>query len=1108
MKYKNDGIENQRYSLFKKDFKNKIEFKTKLEGLIDKEFTETFHDILNLPKSHFFESISDRVKNALSEIYSSEIYDNELLMTLLNSYINNLETKYNMYFTELNNGWKKYEKEKNNKNIYLTYFRKHCAKTKNYAIHNCNQKGRTGKFISIYVKNSLRIYKRKSSNDSTSILKNNYNDIKYVICESCKKSYLSSIFLNYCSNCEINYYSSILENDENPDLLPATWENYHCPPIVNEKMRCIKCRETFYIDLKTDNLKCINPNCNFITKPKNIEWKCSQCSEKFKSGILVYNPLEKIHIIDEVNQAILIKKRAHPLSIPCCKNIDIVFTEFYHRKFCKGVLYFGDFKKRKIVVCGKCKAVNYLEKFLWTCPNCGKNFTNENIDSQKMTGLLHCGYDMFKQKKSNLLRGKNKFVLNKIDEDNNNSNSTNDSGKKTKNLSNSKNKNNKNIYSENIDKIFTESNKKFSPNESQTISKSSNMKYIQRNIRCYYKEKENKNKRFFNIQNQSKSLSKEKNKEKEKQTIGAINPNSCGKKRFFNLNKPKIFDKDTNKKKEIDYNNPILNSTKRYLHNNYNSCNEDIKIKIEDKKTSKFLFYKKKRMFSPYVKMNLQNNFEAAIKEKENINDKNLKNDNEQILNKLYKNNSSKQLLLDKNAQSPNPIKIQTEFSDDENDIHEKNKNEKKKNEIIPYKRQRYHYRINKENNNIKENNYINKNNEKSNIYEKKYIFEKNNIENDEEIKRKKKEERENQLMEKIKNYKVYRRSKEEEDERQKLQEEIEIAKKEMLNNRPNNLIYLKNNPDIKIDIPLDDPHLKKCPELRVRIESKIRNIISHSHLPLFDLADYEINKKIGEGSYGVIFEVTNINNKKKYAMKKIIANDLKQLEKFKTEFEIICQNTHPNILDIYAMNIKCYDVTTFALCVLMELAESDWDIAITEHFKAHKNYTEQELISILKQLTGALVYLQRDVKIAHRDIKPDNILIFNNNIYKLSDFGEAKETKLYKKMNTLKGTDIYMSPILYNSLKKDMDDVQHNMYKSDVFSLGYCFLYAASLNYDIINEIRDLDDPEKIRVILYRRMKNRYSIDFIEVILQMININEENRIDFIGLDKLVKNSL
>ena len=156
-------------------------------------------------------------------------------------------------------------------------------------------------------------------------------------------------------------------------------------------MRCIKCRETFFIDLKTDYLKCINPNCGFTCKPNLIDWICSQCQEKFISGILVYNPLEKIHITDEINQALLIKKRAHPLSVPCCKDINILFTEFIHRKHCKGILYFGDFKKKKIVVCGKCKAANYFEKFVWTFPHCFKNFTDENVDSQKMMSLLHAG---------------------------------------------------------------------------------------------------------------------------------------------------------------------------------------------------------------------------------------------------------------------------------------------------------------------------------------------------------------------------------------------------------------------------------------------------------------------------------------------------------------------------------------------------------------------------------------------------------------------------------------------------------------------------------------------------------------------------------------------
>ena len=176
--------------------------------------------------------------------------------------------------------------------------------------------------------------------------------------------------------------------------------------------------------------------------------------------------------------------------------------------------------------------------------------------------------------------------------------------------------------------------------------------------------------------------------------------------------------------------------------------------------------------------------------------------------------------------------------------------------------------------------------------------------------------------------------------------------------------------------------------------------------------------------------------------------------------------------------------------------------------FKDQKNYTEKELVNILKQLESALIFLQRDKKIAHRDIKPENVLIFKNNNYRLADFGEAKAAKFKNKINTLRGTDIYMSPLLYNGLKASKEDVQHNLYKSDVFSLGYSLLYAISLNYDIINELRDLDDQEKIKAIIIKRLKPRFSDNFIELILRMINPNEQSRIDFIGLDKLIKELL
>ena len=98
-------------------------------------------------------------------------------------------------------------------------------------------------------------------------------------------------------------------------------------------------------------------------------------------------------------------------------------------------------------------------------------------------------------------------------------------------------------------------------------------------------------------------------------------------------------------------------------------------------------------------------------------------------------------------------------------------------------------------------------------------------------------------------------------------------------------------------------------------------------------------------------------------------------------------------------------------------------DKEIRLHLQQRKNYTEIELINILYQLTQALLFMQEKLKISHRDIKPQNILTFNNSIYKLADFGEAKEVKISKQLNTLRGTELYMSPALYDGLKNEKDD-------------------------------------------------------------------------------------
>ena len=147
---------------------------------------------------------------------------------------------------------------------------------------------------------------------------------------------------------------------------------------------------------------------------------------------------------------------------------------------------------------------------------------------------------------------------------------------------------------------------------------------------------------------------------------------------------------------------------------------------------------------------------------------------------------------------------------------------------------------------------------------------------------------------------------------------------------------------------------------------------------------------------------------------------------------------------------------------------------------------------------------MQKEKQIAHRDVKPENVIVFKNNIYKLGDFGEAKGMKDGDKLSTLRGTDTYMSPILYKGLQMELEDVVHDVYKSDVFSLGYSLLYAASLNHDIINAIRELESMDDIAKELNKRMKPRYSDKFINIILKMINPDENKRVDFISLDKII----
>ena len=334
-------------------------------------------------------------------------------------------------------------------------------------------------------------------------------------------------------------------------------------------------------------------------------------------------------------------------------------------------------------------------------------------------------------------------------------------------------------------------------------------------------------------------------------------------------------------------------------------------------------------------------------------------------------------------------------------------------------------------------------------------------------------------------------------------------------NDKPDDVIE-PEDVDFSQDIQVNDPKIKQNKNLFNEIQTGIKKILEKGKLPQFNIDNYTIEKKIGDGAFGVLFSVINNKTKKKYALKKLTATDLSSLEEFQKEFEIAYKNNHDNILNLYGICVRVYDVTTYVLFVLMDLAEHDWEIEINNRFKEKRFYSEIELINILKQLSNACVYLQKK-EIAHRDIKPENILLFFEKkedltspaLYKICDFGEAKEKiKVGSRHKSIRGTDYYMSPILFKALMEKEKYVRDDPFKSDVFSLGYCMIIAAVLDFNFIDKIRKVEEQRQIDRIIREALEERYSFEFIYVILRMIVHNEKERIDFLGLEKLIKDKL
>ena len=187
----------------------------------------------------------------------------------------------------------------------------------------------------------------------------------------------------------------------------------------------------------------------------------------------------------------------------------------------------------------------------------------------------------------------------------------------------------------------------------------------------------------------------------------------------------------------------------------------------------------------------------------------------------------------------------------------------------------------------------------------------------------------------------------------------------------------------------------------------------------------YEIEKLIGEGGMANVYLAHDTILDREVAVK-VLRGDLAGDEKFVRRFQREALNasslSHPNIVEIYDV-----DEDDGNFFIVMEYIEGK---TLKQLIRKRGVLTLPETIDIMLQLIDALA-VAHDSYIIHRDIKPQNIMIKESGLVKITDFGiaTALNSAQLTQTNSVMGSVHYLPP--------EQASGKGSTIRSDIYSLG-----------------------------------------------------------------------
>ena len=176
-------------------------------------------------------------------------------------------------------------------------------------------------------------------------------------------------------------------------------------------------------------------------------------------------------------------------------------------------------------------------------------------------------------------------------------------------------------------------------------------------------------------------------------------------------------------------------------------------------------------------------------------------------------------------------------------------------------------------------------------------------------------------------------------------------------------------------------------------------------------LGRYTLTRILGRGGFGVVWEVHDDDLDMDVAIKflsDIIVSNPEAVDDLKRETKFSLRLTHPNIVRIYGF---VQDPTIAGIS--MEYIDGG-TLSALKVKRANRCFDADILAPLTERLCDALDYAHKRVKIAHRDLKPGNLMVDAEGDLKVADFGISRsisdtQTALTKMSSS--GTPAFMSP-------------------------------------------------------------------------------------------------